>query len=135
MTDHARVRELFVAACDLPYPKQQLLLDERCPDDPVLRREVELLLKNDEGASAVFVETEAVPGTKEKSDTVADNELPIRIGRYQIKKQLGRGGMGEVFLATQENPRRDVAIKVIRFGGVSKETLKRFELEPAYWVN
>ena len=113
--NHTRVRELFVAACDLTFDEQQLLLDEECPDDPALRKEVEALLHNDEGASAIYAESQAVTLPNDESDTVSGNETPIRIGRYQIKKRLGQGGMGEVYLATQENPRRDVAIKVIRF--------------------
>ena len=127
--NHRRARELFVAACDLTFDEQQLLLDQECSDDPVLRKEVELLLLNDQGESEFQDHTHSIASSESETATIADNELPIRIGRYQIKRRLGHGGMGEVFLATQENPRRDVAIKVIRFGGVSKETLKRFELE------
>ncbi len=42
--------------------------------------------------------------------------LPHSIGRYHIVRELGRGGMGAVYEAEQEHPKRAVALKVIRGG-------------------
>ena len=44
-------------------------------------------------------------------------------------RPLGEGGMGVVYLAEQESPRREVALKVIRPGTLSAGTLRRFEYE------
>jgi predicted Ser/Thr protein kinase/tetratricopeptide (TPR) repeat protein len=56
--------------------------------------------------------------------------LPERIGRYRVRKQLGTGGMGTVFLAEQQEPiHRRVAIKVIRAGMSHGDVLRRFHLE------
>lgn len=48
---------------------------------------------------------------------------------YMIRRVLGQGGMGAVYFAEQEKPRRMVALKVIRPDRVSEATLKRFEYE------
>jgi tetratricopeptide (TPR) repeat protein len=55
--------------------------------------------------------------------------LPKTIGRYRIIRVLGEGGMGTVFEAEQDQPRRNVALKVIRASWASPQTLRRFELE------
>ena len=55
--------------------------------------------------------------------------LPDRIGRYHIKRVIATGGMGTVYEAAQENPRRVVAVKVMKQGIASKSALRRFEYE------
>jgi eukaryotic-like serine/threonine-protein kinase len=51
------------------------------------------------------------------------------IGRYRIKGLIASGGMGAVYLAVQEQPKRTVAVKVIRAGLASPAALRRFEYE------
>ena len=55
--------------------------------------------------------------------------LPARIGPYRVKRVLASGGMGVVYEAEQENPRRMVALKVMRDLEGSREALRRFEYE------
>jgi WD40 repeat protein len=55
--------------------------------------------------------------------------LPSRIGRYHIKRLIGAGGMGAVYEAVQEQPRRVVALKVMKQGIASRSALRRFEYE------
>jgi len=55
--------------------------------------------------------------------------MPPRIGRYTIVRILGEGGMGTVYEAVQENPKRTVALKVIKAGYLSAALLRRFEQE------
>ena len=54
---------------------------------------------------------------------------PTQIGPYRILRKLGQGGMGAVYEAEQENPRRVVALKMIRPGLVSRSLLARFRHE------
>ena len=77
-------------------------------------------------------------GEPEQSDHTADPasargrssphvSTPQRIGRYSIKQVLASGGMGVVYLAQQEQPRRTVALKVMKAGVTSRSALRRFE--------
>lgn len=54
---------------------------------------------------------------------------PAQVGPYRILRKLGQGGMGTVYEAQQENPRRVVALKMIRPGLVSRSLLARFHHE------
>jgi tetratricopeptide (TPR) repeat protein/predicted Ser/Thr protein kinase len=61
--------------------------------------------------------------------TPAASVIPARVGRYSILRVLGEGGMGTVYEAEQEQPKRTVALKVIRVGYLSPQLLRRFEHE------
>ena len=53
--------------------------------------------------------------------------LPPRIGQYTLIRELGRGGMGVVYLAEQAGLKRPVALKVIRHGvHATAEEVARF---------
>jgi len=55
--------------------------------------------------------------------------VPDRIGSYVIKRVIASGGMGTVFEAQQENPRRPVAVKVIKEPLASQGAIGRLEYE------
>ncbi|MGA7931553.1 MAG: serine/threonine-protein kinase [Candidatus Sulfotelmatobacter sp.] len=69
----------------------------------------------------------ASPGPQPAS--IAAGRLPSTIGHYRIIRLLGEGGMGAVYEAEQDQPRRTVALKVIKTAWASHELLRRFELE------
>lgn len=54
---------------------------------------------------------------------------PERVGSYRILEPIGAGGMGVVYRAEQQNPRRVIALKVIRAGITSPSMLRRFKDE------
>src|SRR6266540_1982301 len=64
---------------------------------------------------------------------IAEVDVPDkqwRLGDYEILDEIGRGGMGVIYLARQRHPRRIVAVKrVLSYHPDSHETLKRFRRE------
>ncbi len=57
------------------------------------------------------------------------NSFPESIGGYRIVRLLGQGGMGAVYEAEQDRPRRSVALKVIKSAWASPDLLHRFQQE------
>ncbi len=64
----------------------------------------------------------------EELEGLPGGDEPV-LARYRITGRIGEGGMGIVYEAEQENPRRRVALKVLRPGAASKPMLRRFEYE------
>ncbi len=122
-TLHDRAGEVFIAARGLPGGERARVVGEMCGGDAALRAEVESLLAHDAVSSALDT---PVASAVIAADGVAG--LPARIGRFRVLGVLGEGGMGVVYRAEQEQPRRVVALKVMRAlattGGV-----RRFERE------
>ncbi|MEM7307255.1 MAG: bifunctional serine/threonine-protein kinase/formylglycine-generating enzyme family protein [Planctomycetota bacterium] len=52
-----------------------------------------------------------------------------RVGPFVLRQALGAGGMGVVYRAVQEKPRREVALKVLRPGSLDVDQARRFQLE------
>ncbi len=105
-------------------------LDEACAGDPALRREVEALLSSDEEGGS-FIES---PALEIAPELVADDQTTAlagqTIGPYRIETELGKGGMGEVYLAQDSRLRRKVALKFLpAFFTTDERRLRRFEQE------
>ncbi len=131
---HQRISELFAEASRLEPARRAAFLAERSGDDAELRAEVASLLEHHE-RPAVAVETGAfdLAGflSSLPSETAHGQGTALASeARYTIVRELGEGGMGMVYLAEQDRPRRTVALKVMRPGFASTERLRRrFEFE------
>ena len=119
---YKRARKLFRALCDLAPEERKKVLDKECAGDPELRADVESLLAHHDA-----------PTVTDMSGTVRDETTgqPRRIGPYRVLHELGRGGMGVVYLGVRDDDqfKQHVAIKVLKRGMDTDEILRRFELE------
>jgi eukaryotic-like serine/threonine-protein kinase len=122
------VEALFQRAADLDPVQRGLFLDEQCAGDPDLRAAVEELLHFDAKAQSA-PDFPHSPAADVRARLPTAWAVPAFIGRYRILRRHGEGGMGSVYEAEQDNPRRTVALKVIRPGLVSPELVKRFSHE------
>ncbi|MCH7592439.1 MAG: serine/threonine protein kinase, partial [Planctomycetes bacterium] len=71
----------------------------------------------------------ALPGSPTESIPETRTRFPKRIGHYRIRRLIASGGMGTVYEAAQEKPRRVVALKVMKKGVTSPSAMRRFEYE------
>jgi hypothetical protein len=130
--DPRRVKELFVAALDLPDPQaRQAFLERECGADADLRQRLEVLLKaHDAPASALDRPLADVGPATTPYHGPAEDVGTVIAGRYKLLEQIGEGGMGTVWVAEQTQPvRRKVALKLIKAGMDSRTVLARFEAE------
>ncbi len=67
--------------------------------------------------------------TAANTRATGDGALPEQLGEFRILGLLGRGGMGAVYLAEQQHPQREVALKVLRGAHDDPDALRRFQLE------
>ncbi len=103
-------------------------LTRHCADDADLRQLVERLLANDDSGMGRFLETPVFMPSGD-ADVADDSPIPKTIGGYTIVRCIGEGGMGVVYEAMQANPRRTVALKVLRSALPSSAMLARFRHE------
>ncbi len=141
MTEPARdrIQELFDRAIALPMPDRAAYLEAACAGDAALRARVESLLAydarfpegdDDEGLLTSPVVRIPAPVTRQGDDP-ADGPTGrlIAVPGYRILRRIGEGGMGTVFEAEQDRPRRVVALKVVRLGLASDVLMRRLGQE------
>ena len=129
-----KVEQLYHAALEVEQSRRASFIDNACAGDESLKQEVESLLAHDRVESfmrAPAMEVAAQALAESRLALAAQSASPAEstIGRYRVVRLLGEGGMGMVFEAEQDHPRRVVALKVIKPGFATVETLRRFQHE------
>ncbi|HSJ65136.1 MAG TPA: protein kinase [Gemmatimonadaceae bacterium] len=114
-----QARRLFVEAVELPAGERAAFLERACANDAALRADVESLLRSLDGAGGLFAQPAALFAETMLRDASASPDTappPARVGPYRIEREIGRGGMGVVYLAERDDPQfhQRVALKVVR---------------------
>jgi len=113
------IERVYQAAMGRPAEERGVFLREVCGHDAELYREVETLLEQPVGSDA------SEPAIVQSTVTLLTPGT--QLGPYKIEGPLGKGGMGEVFRATDTRLRRSVAIKILLRDKVADpERRKRF---------
>ncbi len=118
-------------AMSLPAAQRRAFLRAQCNGDDQMRRRAELLLTQEDSATLIDARPTDIPAAPAPSSSAATPRAAAlgRLGAYQLLSVLGEGGMGVVYLAEQDKPRRVVALKVVRPGLITPTLLRRFEHE------
>lgn len=119
-----RGKELFGEALELPPSQRERFLAEHCEDLELRGHVAKLLLAHE--STEPLLATSLL--TEEKAEEAPSQEIGSRIGPFRVVALIGRGGMGEVFLAERDDAAftQRVAIKRIKKGFDSDEVVRRF---------
>jgi serine/threonine-protein kinase len=131
-----RVSSILDDLLERSEPEWTALVDERCAGDAELRRQVERLLSAHRRAQSFLSEPPAMatPSLLEELEKATEDEelaAPATVGPWRLLREIGRGGMGVVYLAerTGEQFSQRAALKLVHGGLGSAEVLARFRRE------
>ena len=116
-TEWQRVSEIFAEIVELAPDERERIVREIA--DERTRKEVVELLAADDAAGDSF---EFSP----LAHVILGEDANRQIGNYRVLREIGRGGMGAVFLAVREDWQKQVALKIIKRGMDSEAILRRF---------
>ncbi|MGE0460462.1 MAG: protein kinase [Vicinamibacterales bacterium] len=135
---YERLRALFDAAASVEPAERQAFIEAQTPDDGTLRAELKALLAT--GAATelpsrvpLSADTSPTPEAPARAPAPALGapDLGVQVGHYRLLREIGRGGMGVVYLAARNDDvfSKVVALKVIGAGALDPEFVKRFRQE------
>ena len=116
----SRMRKIFDSAMTKPLEQRDAFLRFACASDESMRAELSAL-----------VQAQADVGTFLQTPAQAQAQAQHTIGPYRVVRELGRGGMGIVYLGVRDDNtfRKAVALKVLRGDQVTQDFLRRFREE------
>ena len=124
-----RCEELFHAAAPLAQKERDAFLERSCAQDPKLLADVERLLAAHDRAGD-FISSPAIAAVREGGGA-DEGWVGHLVGPYRVVREIGRGGMGAVYLAERADGQYEqrVALKVIKRGMDTEQVLARFRAE------
>jgi serine/threonine protein kinase/type II secretory pathway pseudopilin PulG len=123
------VRALFDELVVLPAPERTTRVAALRDTDPAIADELAELLAASDTGEGVLASTSVPAQFAHNALAATLIAKPVKVGKYTPVRVLGEGGMGVVYEATQDTPRRTVALKLIRPEMVTPAMLRRFAHE------
>jgi eukaryotic-like serine/threonine-protein kinase len=118
-----RIKEIVGSALERPAAERAVYIDQACSQDQELRKEVESLI-------SAYPDSDGLSEAPWRINAPKSEAEQRMIGPYRLQKELGVGGMGQVWLAEQTEPvHRQVALKLIKAGMYDPATVQRFKAE------
>jgi serine/threonine-protein kinase len=127
-----QIELLVQAALEVPLVERAAWLSAHCDGDELLREEVTSLLEVADDSGNFLRQPVAAQAARVLLENDADlSREGQTIGNYKVVRELGRGGMGVVYLAAREDEefRQHVAIKLVKRGLDTEDVLRRFRNE------
>jgi len=137
-TDWQRVRQLIESALAHPAAERAAFVESECGEDEDLRARVLALLEEDDADDDYMAPPGGmIFGAADSTQQDPAQMLPRRLGPWELRRELGTGGMGSVYLAVRADGQfqRQVAIKLIRTGMDQGEMVARFHRERQVLAN
>ncbi len=131
MQDWDKIKFLYREVFELSPEERNAFLNEKCKDNPELKKEIEALIEAAKKAEKIW---EVSPL---QADEMAEGQYSPAsfdgkiIGKYKVEKRVGEGGMAVVYSAVRIDNQfsRRVAIKFIKKGMDTEEIVRRFKVE------
>ncbi len=129
-TSQERLERVFGEAAERAGAERERYLAGACNGDIALLAEVRALLEADARETIAALRVEPLKSMLESAPAAMEEPAPETIGVYRVESVIGEGGFGTVYRARQTDPvERVVAIKMVRAGMATRDSLRRFERE------
>lgn len=130
---HQRVMQILGEAIEHEAQSRDAWIETACAGDEALRAEVGRLLSRQKPAAQFLEESPLVVAAESNGRSL----IGQRIGLYKIISEIGRGGMGAVYLAERDDQQftRRVAVKLIKRGMDTDFVVQRFRNERQILAN